>query len=213
MSDTLQQVASNIWIFPHDEDANRVQPNVGIIVAGKHTVLIDAGNSPRHARRIMIALDDIQAPAVSYLIYTHSHWDHVFGAMVFGGVDEELLQLNEGTLWSGRPHDYTVKGAVSNLAEVRRLLFAGENNAAAELAGRGLMGSPVLQQSYQPLGDLRLSFEGLDEAADYRRELNVEEGIARVWYRSGGVTTFAPRFTAELFDAKQETIVNDCPSD
>lgn len=99
MSDTLQQVASNIWIFPRDEDANRVQPNVGIIVAGKHTVLIDAGNSPRHARRIMIALDDIQAPAVSYLVYTHSHWDHVFGAMVFGApaIAHELCrkQLSE----------------------------------------------------------------------------------------------------------------------
>src|SRR5215813_14470810 len=82
--DTLRQVAENVWIFPRDEDTNRVQPNVGIIVAGKHTILVDGGNSPRHARRIMIALDDIQAPAVSYVIYTHSHWDHVFGAMVFG---------------------------------------------------------------------------------------------------------------------------------
>lgn len=84
MYETLRQVASNVWIFPRDEDPNRTQPNVGIIVAGKHTILVDGGNSPRHARRIMIALDDIQAPAVSYVIYTHSHWDHVFGAMVFG---------------------------------------------------------------------------------------------------------------------------------
>lgn len=84
MPDTLRQVADHVWIFPRDEDANRVQPNVGIIVAGKHTILVDGGNSPRHGRRIMIALDDIQAPAVSYVIYTHSHWDHVFGAMVFG---------------------------------------------------------------------------------------------------------------------------------
>ena len=84
MTDTLLQITDNIWIFPRDEDDNRVQPNVGIIVTEKHTVLVDAGNSPRHARRIMIALDDIQAPAVSNIIYTHSHWDHVFGGMVFG---------------------------------------------------------------------------------------------------------------------------------
>lgn len=84
MADTLVQITDNIWIFPRDEDDNRVQPNVGIIVTENHTVLVDGGNSPRHARRIMIALDDIQAPAVSNIIYTHSHWDHVFGAMVFG---------------------------------------------------------------------------------------------------------------------------------
>lgn len=84
MPDTLIQVAHNIWIFPRDEDPNRLQPNVGVIVADGHTVLVDAGNSPRHARRILLALDDVNAPPVSHVIYTHSHWDHVFGAMVFG---------------------------------------------------------------------------------------------------------------------------------
>jgi glyoxylase-like metal-dependent hydrolase (beta-lactamase superfamily II) len=84
MPDTLIQVAQNVWIFPRDEDHNRVQPNVGVIVAGEHTILVDGGNSPRHARRVLLALDDVNAPSVSYVIYTHSHWDHVFGAMVFG---------------------------------------------------------------------------------------------------------------------------------
>ena len=67
---------------------------MGIIVTEKHTILVDAGNSPRHARRIMIALDDIQAPSVYNIIYTHTHWDHVFGAMVFGApaVAHELGQ-------------------------------------------------------------------------------------------------------------------------
>lgn len=109
MSDTLRQVAPSVWIFPRDEDPNRIQPNVGIIVAGKHTILVDGGNSPRHARRIMVALDDIQAPSVSHVIYTHSHWDHVFGAMVFGApaIGHELTrkQLTETALkpWS---HSY-----------------------------------------------------------------------------------------------------------
>lgn len=84
MTEALVQIAPNVYIFPRDENPERVQPNVGIIVAGRQTVLIDAGNSPRHARRIMIALDDIQAPPVRQIMYTHSHWDHVFGAMVFG---------------------------------------------------------------------------------------------------------------------------------
>ena len=87
MPDTLIQVAQNVWIFPRDEDPNRLQPNVGVIVADGHTVLVDAGNSPRHARRILLALDDVKAPPISHVIYTHSHWDHVFGAMVVGAPD------------------------------------------------------------------------------------------------------------------------------
>ena len=96
MTDTLVKLADNVWIFPRDADPVRAQsqPNVGIIVTEKHTILVDAGNSPRHARRIMIALDDIQAPSVHNIIYTHTHWDHVFGAMVFGApaVAHELGQ-------------------------------------------------------------------------------------------------------------------------
>ena len=83
MPDTLIQVAQNVWIFPRDEDPNRFQPNVGVIVGGGQTILVDGGNSPRHARRVLLALHDVNAPPVSYVIYTHSHWDHVFGTMVF----------------------------------------------------------------------------------------------------------------------------------
>lgn len=94
ISNALVQLADNIWIFPHDPNPGRVQPNVGIITTPNHTILVDAGNSPRHARRIMIALDEIEAPPVSYVIYTHSHWDHVFGGMVFDSttVAQELCR-------------------------------------------------------------------------------------------------------------------------
>ncbi len=109
MAEALVQIVPNVYIFPRDESPERVQPNVGIITAGRQTVLIDAGNSPRHARRIMIALDDIQAPPVRQIIYTHSHWDHVFGAMVFGApaVAHELCRKHLAEL-SSKPwsHSY-----------------------------------------------------------------------------------------------------------
>jgi glyoxylase-like metal-dependent hydrolase (beta-lactamase superfamily II) len=99
MPNMLVQVAPGVWIYPRDEDPNKIQPNVGIIVAGGQTVLVDGGNSPRHARRILMALDEIPAPPVSYVIYTHSHWDHVFGGMIFGApvIAHELCrkQLSE----------------------------------------------------------------------------------------------------------------------
>lgn len=84
MPDKLVQVTDNVWIFPRDSDLNRPQPNVGAVITDQQTILIDAGNSPRHARRILLALDEIQAPSVTYVIYTHSHWDHVFGGMIYG---------------------------------------------------------------------------------------------------------------------------------
>jgi glyoxylase-like metal-dependent hydrolase (beta-lactamase superfamily II) len=84
MSDTLRQIADRVWIFPHDPDQKKIQPAIGVICTATQTVLVDAGNSPRHAHRIQVALHGIDAPPVSHVIYTHHHWDHVFGACVFG---------------------------------------------------------------------------------------------------------------------------------
>lgn len=86
MSDKLHQVNDHIWVFPHDPDAARVQPTVGIITTPTQTVLIDAGNGPRHARHILLTLREMNVPPVSHVIYTHHHWDHTFGGQVWGGV-------------------------------------------------------------------------------------------------------------------------------
>lgn len=102
----LTRLANGVWLYPRDEDPNRVQPNVGIIIGANHTVLVDAGNSPRVARRILLELDELHAPPVSYVIYTHSHWDHVFGAMALGAtaIGHELcrkyLVEQAGKPWS-----------------------------------------------------------------------------------------------------------------
>ena len=79
------------------------------------------------------------------------------GAMVFGGVATERLQLNEATLWSGGPTDWNNPGARDVLPQVRAAIFAGDYVKATELAKK--MQGPY-NQSYQPLGDLRLSFSG-----------------------------------------------------
>ena len=75
-------------------------------------------------------------------------------------------------------------GASQHLAKARELLFAGDYAGAEKLVQREFM-SERLIRSYQTLGDLRLSFEGHDEAAEYRRELDLDTGIARVRYRIG----------------------------
>jgi len=64
------------------------------------------------------------------------------GAMVFGKIDRERIQLNENTLWDGHPQDTNNPEALKHLPEVRRLLFAGKNQEATELADKYLMGHP-----------------------------------------------------------------------
>ena len=73
------------------------------------------------------------------------------GAMVFGGVTEERLQLNESSVWTGGPHSYAHRGAAKHLPEIRRLLFAGKQREAEKLAARTFMSVPLRQQFYQPV--------------------------------------------------------------
>ncbi len=82
------------------------------------------------------------------------------GGMVFGGVAEEHVQLNDDALWAGGPKDRCNPKALEALPEVRRRLFAGKNDDATNLASRTMMGIPPRIESYQTLGDLRLKFPG-----------------------------------------------------
>ncbi|MBS1797937.1 MAG: glycoside hydrolase family 95 protein [Acidobacteria bacterium] len=116
------------------------------------------------------------------------------GAMIFGGVEGERLQLNEDTLWAGSPYDPNNPEALAALPEVRRLIFAGQYREAAALVDRKMMAVPVKQMSYQTLGDLRLAFPKADAVSGYRRELDIDAAVARVTYQIGDTT-----FRREIF--------------
>jgi alpha-L-fucosidase 2 len=135
--------------------------------------------------------------------YTHpaDKWENALplgngrlGAMVFGRTDEEEIQLNEETLWSGGPYSTTVRGGYEALPEIRRLIFDGELIRAHRLFGRHLMGHPVEQQKYQSLGSLVLKLEGSGEVSGYRHELDLDTAVATTRYSRGGV-----RFEREAF--------------
>ncbi|MGB1285412.1 MAG: MBL fold metallo-hydrolase [Aggregatilineales bacterium] len=79
----LIHLKDNVWYFQRDTSPGVTQPNVGVIRTADSTILIDAGNSPRHARRIITELAAGGFPPVKTIIYTHHHWDHTFGAMGF----------------------------------------------------------------------------------------------------------------------------------
>ena len=116
------------------------------------------------------------------------------GAMVFGNVNAERIQLNENTLWMGGPRDTNNPDALKHLAEVRRLLFAGLPVEAYAVAEKYSMGRPFRLESYQTLGDLRLTFDHEGTPTDYRFELDIDSAIARLTYRLGGVL-----YTREVF--------------
>ncbi len=73
------------------------------------------------------------------------------GAMVYGGIEQEHLQLNEDTLWSGGPHCYDNPDAYQHLATVRELLEQGEY-LDAEATAQKMLGRPKYQQAYHAIG-------------------------------------------------------------
>jgi alpha-L-fucosidase 2 len=124
------------------------------------------------------------------------------GAMVFGGIERERIQLNEETLWSGGPYDPVVEGAHEALPQIRRYLFQGDFERAHDLFGRTMMGVPYEMMKYQPFADLWLDFPGHEGATDYRRELDLADGVARVRYVVDGTT-----YLREVFSSAVDQVV------
>ncbi|MFC0212979.1 glycoside hydrolase N-terminal domain-containing protein [Paenibacillus chartarius] len=105
------------------------------------------------------------------------------GGMVFGGTERERIALNEDTLWSGEPRDTLNHEAAGYLDLVRTLIFEGKHADAEAVIEEHMLGPDI--ESYLPLGDLELVFDRAGETAEYRRELDLSEGVARVRYRLG----------------------------
>jgi alpha-L-fucosidase 2 len=116
------------------------------------------------------------------------------GAMVFGGIANERIALNESSFWSGRPHDYNDPNAIEYFPRIRQLVVDEKFQDAEKMADDHFFGIPKAQQAYEPIGDLLLTFDGMDKAEDYRRELNMENGITKVSYRVAGII-----YTREVF--------------
>ena len=124
------------------------------------------------------------------------------GAMIFGKVNRERIQLNEETLWAGGPKDRHNPNAQKSLPEVRRLLFEGKYKEASDLAKKDLLGVPERIDPYQSLGDLWIDIEPQKTVTDYRRELDMESGIIRIQYRAG-----AALFMREFFISAPDNIL------
>ncbi len=115
------------------------------------------------------------------------------GAMVYGKYDEEIIQFNEDTYYTGGPYNSVVKGGYKKLPEIQKLIFNGEPIKAHKLFGRTMMGYPVEQMKYQSMANLHLFFSN-DSVEHYKRSLDLKTGIVTDTYTVNNVN-----YTKEVF--------------
>lgn len=118
------------------------------------------------------------------------------GAMVYGKPEQETIQFNEETLWTGQPHDYANKGAYQYLDSIRNLVWGGKQKEAVDMANAHFRSQPGGQSSYQPFGDILLNFPGHNKAVNYKRQLSLSDAIALICYEVDGV-----KYKREVFSS------------
>ncbi|MEP6749931.1 MAG: glycoside hydrolase family 95 protein [Bacteroidota bacterium] len=113
------------------------------------------------------------------------------GAMIFGGVLKEHLQLNEQTLWSGAPRNWNNPEAKKYLPFVREAVAAKKYKLADSLIK--FMQGPYTE-SYLPMADLNIAYENIQDSSNYLRELNIDNAISKISFSSNG-----NRYTRTVF--------------
>lgn len=134
------------------------------------------------------------------------------GAMVFGDVNQERIQLNELSLWSGSVQEGDNPDAPLHLAKIRELLFQGKYKEATELTnrtqitkGRGSSTGAAAEAPfgcYQTMGDLHLDFKNKGSYEDYRRELDLMTGVVTTSFKQNGT-----RFKREVFASHPDQVI------
>ncbi len=121
------------------------------------------------------------------------------GVMVFGDARAEKLSLNEATFWSGGPKDFNNPAAREVLPKVREAVAAGNYKEAEALCKK--MQGPY-NQSYLPLGELKISFPGDGVVTEYTRDLDLDRAVTTVRYRVGDAV-----FTREVFSSFPDQVI------
>lgn len=124
------------------------------------------------------------------------------GAMVFGKTDVERIQINEESVWAGAPIDANNPGALEHLDTIRKLLLADKNLEALELSTNYILGTPPRIRSYQTLMDLEIEWKDLGEPSEYRRSLDMTNGIVTTTF-----TTPKGRYRQEVFSSAPDDVL------
>jgi alpha-L-fucosidase 2 len=124
------------------------------------------------------------------------------GAMCFGRIAQERIQLNEDTLFAGGPYDPNNPAALSVLPDIRALIAAGKFEQAAALIEASMMGVPKTQMPYGAAGDLLLDFAGVSGGTGYRRWLDLDSAITSTKFRDGAV-----QYRREVFASVPDQVI------
>ncbi len=124
------------------------------------------------------------------------------GAMVFGNVDTERLQLNEDTIWAGGPYDQSNSRGAAALGQIRQLVFQNQWSQAQSLIDQNMLGNPSAQLAYQTVGDLRLAFGGNAGVSEYNRFLDLTTATTTVSYLQNGV-----RYRREVLASAPDQVI------
>src|SRR5919202_3022307 len=110
------------------------------------------------------------------------------GAMVYGNVDTETIQLNEHTVWSGSPNRNDNHASLDSLVEMRKLIFEGRQKEAEAMANRTIISKTSQGQMFEPVGSLRFAFDNHENYSNFYRELDIERAVEKTSYQVGDVT-------------------------
>lgn len=124
------------------------------------------------------------------------------GAMVYGNPAQEQIQLNEETIWAGRPNNNANPEALEWIPKIRQLVFEGKYKEAQDMATAHVKSKTNQGMPFQPFGDLRISFPGHSRYTDYYRELSLDSAKTVVKYKVDGVT-----YTRETFSSFPDNVV------
>ena len=121
------------------------------------------------------------------------------GAMVYGNVVNEIIQLNEHSLWSGSPNRNDNPLALDSLARIRTLIFEGKQKQAEMLSNKVIISKKSQGQIFQPVADLHLDFAGHEGYTDFYRELDISNAVTTTSYKVKDVV-YTRRVLASLAD-------------
>jgi alpha-L-fucosidase 2 len=109
------------------------------------------------------------------------------GAMIYGNVEQETIQLNEHTVWSGSPNRNDNPLALDSLDIIRKLIFEGRQKEAERIVNRVIITKKSHGQKFEPVGSLQLAFAGQENYTNYSRELDIERAVTKTSYTVNGV--------------------------
>lgn len=125
------------------------------------------------------------------------------GAMISGGVSEEVLQLNEDSIWYGGPAERVNPDARETIKKLQEMIMEGKMWETEQLVFAGMTSTPDSQRTYQTAGELRIEFPKLiNEHTSYSRELDLSQSLVKSAFICNGV-----KYSKECFASYPDQLI------